>query len=143
MTQNTTADPQSPTAQGRPLSGFLRLIGVRRTGFAEGWARLELDLRDEHMNPMGIPHGGIHATMLDTALGTAGSWQGDEDSYRPSVTLNLNVSYLAQPRGKRLICEARRVGGGRSIYFSEGELRDDTGIVLARASGTFRVMTPR
>ncbi len=123
--------------------GFLDQLGAFRTGYSEDYARFELDLGPQHLNPMGIPHGGVYATILDTTLGSAGCWEGNPDTYRPSVTLNLNVSYLARARGTRLICEARRVGGGQSIYFSEGEVRDDTGLVLARATGTFKVVPRR
>ncbi|MCB1396824.1 MAG: PaaI family thioesterase [Rhodobacter sp.] len=123
--------------------GFTQLIGMRRTGFAQDYARFELDITPDHLNPMGIPHGGVYATLLDTALGSSGCYEGNPDTYRPSVTLNLNVSYLARSRGMHLICEARCVGGGKSVYFSEGEVRDETGTVLARATGTFKVITRR
>ncbi len=106
--------------------------------------RLELDMRPELENPLGIPHGGVHAAMLDSAMGWAGTWTVDGSPVRKSVTLNLNVSYLATPaptdNGIRLIAEGRKVGGGRKVFFSEGELRDGTGRVLARATGTFRYL---
>ncbi|WP_158967257.1 PaaI family thioesterase [Chachezhania sediminis] len=124
-------------------TGLISLLGITRTGFAENYARFELDLQPHHLNHMGIPHGGLYATILDTALGTAGNWDGSPDSIRPSITLNLNVSYVGQPKGTHLVCEARRVDGGKSIYFAEGEVSDDTGIVLARATGTFKSVKPR
>ena len=124
--------------------GFTGHIGMQKTGFAQEYARFELTLGPEHLNPLGIPHGGVYATILDTALGSSGGWTGDPDSFLPSVTLNLNVSYLSQPRGgTRLICEGHRVGGGRSIYFAEGVVQDETGQVLARATGTFKMVKPR
>ena len=135
--------PDATFPHAETPSGFMHQLGVYRTGFSEDYARFEMDLGPQHMNPMGIPHGGVYASILDTALGTSGCWEGNPDTYRPSVTLNLNVSYLARLRGTHLICEARRVGGGQSIYFSEGEVRDETGIVLARATGTFKVVPRR
>ena len=123
--------------------GFMGLIGAHKTGYSDGYARFELEIGPHLLNPMGIPHGGVYASVLDTTLGSAGCWEGNPDTYRPSVTLNLNVSYLAQPRGSRLICEGHRVGGGKTIYFSEGEIRDETGVVLARATGTFKVIARR
>jgi uncharacterized protein (TIGR00369 family) len=120
--------------------GFLAHLGAHKTGFAEGFARFELSLGPEHMNPHGIPHGGVYATLLDTTLGSAGCWDGSPDRFRPAVTLNVNISYLDRPKGTHLVCEARRVGGGASIFFSEGEIRDDTGIVVARATGTFKLL---
>ncbi|MBN8290837.1 PaaI family thioesterase [Rhodobacter sp. NTK016B] len=136
----TTGDePESFFAQG----GFLQGLGLRRSLFEEDRARFELAVEPRHMNRLGIPHGGVYATMLDSALGAAGCWDGAPDRFRPSVTLNLNVSYLAQPKGSRLIADGRRTGGGKSIYFSEGEIRDDTGVLIATATGTFKVVRPR
>ncbi|CUH63069.1 putative domain 1 [Thalassovita gelatinovora] len=132
-----------PSLYTSSTQGFMALLGAHKTGYSDGYARFELDIGPQLLNPMGIPHGGVYASVLDTTLGSSGCWEGSPDSFRPSVTLNLNVNYLAKPRGSHLICEARRVGGGKSIYFSEGEIRDDTGIVLARASGSFKVVPRR
>ena len=70
----------------------------------------------------------------------AGCYIGDDNDFRAAVTLNLNVSFTAAPRGSRLIAEGRKVGGRRKIYFSEGTVEDDTGAIVARATGTFRYM---
>lgn len=118
---------------------YQALLGFRKTRFAKGFARFELDLRDEHLNLVGIPHGGVYSSMLDSALGASGCFGGDATSL-PAVTLSLNTSFLGQPKGTRLIAEGHTVGGGRRIYFSEGEVRDELGNLLARASGTFRLL---
>ena len=120
--------------------GFQDLIGFRKTEFREGYARFELDLGSQHMNRAMVPHGGVHCSLLDTALGAAGVYKGLPNDFRRAVTLNLNVSYLAAPKGRVLIAEGRRVGGGKTIYFSEGHVEDETGLILARASGTFRLL---
>lgn len=121
-----------------PHYGFQSLLGFRKTVHEPDFARIELDLRPELANLMGIPHGGVHATLLDAALGSSACFTTPGGPLRKAVTLNLNVSYLAVPQGRRLIAEGRRVGGGRKVYFSEGTLCDETGLVLARATGTFR-----
>jgi uncharacterized protein (TIGR00369 family) len=121
-----------------PHYPFQRLIGFRKLAMTDGFARFALDLRDDLMNALNIPHGGVHALLLDNALGAAGCFAGEGLPPRRAVTLNLNVSYLAVPDGKMLIVEGRRVGGGRKVYFAEGMVRDDTGKELARATGTFR-----
>ena len=139
MTEKTVNEDPS-----LPDSPFQRHVGFTRTAQGEGFTRLELDMRPELENPLGIPHGGVHASMLDSAMGWAGVWTGDDTPARKSVTLNLNVSYLAIPddtaQGTRLIAEGRKLGGGRKVFFSEGELRDQTGRLLARSSGTFRYL---
>ena len=133
-----TTDPADPAFDLGPKFGFQALLGYRKTIQQYDYARLEVDMRAELTNLLGLPHGGVHATLLDAALGGAGCYNGPGKAIRKAVTLNLNVSYLAQPRGTRLIAEGRRIGGGRKIFFAEGSVRDETGLELARATGTFR-----
>lgn len=136
----TDADFTPPAADTDlpPSSAFQRLIGFRKLSMTDGHARFALALRDELLNAVDVLHGGVHALLLDNALGAAGCFAGEGVPARRAVTLNLNVSYLGVPEGTLLIAEGRRVGGGRKIYFSEGSVRDDTGKELARATGTFR-----
>lgn len=135
---DTHFTPPAPENALPSNSPFQRLIGYRKLSMTDGHARFALDLRDELLNSVDILHGGVHALLLDNALGAAGCYAGEGMPPRRAVTLNLNVSYLGVPEGTRLIVEGRRVGGGRRIYFSEGTVRDDTGKELARATGTFR-----
>ena len=37
----------------------------------DGTARLAFEATDEHLNPAGTVHGGVLATLVDTAMGTA------------------------------------------------------------------------
>lgn len=115
-----------------------RHLGFEITDWQEGTARVELQIRPEHGNRYGIPHGGIHATLIDTAMGFAGCYTGDPARRQMAMTLSLSVNYLGQVQGQRLICEARKTGGGRKTFFAEALLRDDLGNSVASGIGTFR-----
>jgi uncharacterized protein (TIGR00369 family) len=93
-------------------------------------------------NRQGLVHGGVHATLLDTAMGYCGCFTGDRDRRVMALTLSLTVNYLSQVKGIRLIAEATRTGGGRSTFFASGMLSDDTGVRIATATGVFRYRTP-
>jgi len=54
------------------------------------------------------------------------------------MTLSMTVNFLAPPQGGTLIAEGRRTGGGRKTFFTEGAARDETGLLLATATGVFR-----
>jgi uncharacterized protein (TIGR00369 family) len=113
-------------------------LGYHLTEWSEGFARVELPLTPVLMNRQGLPHGGMHATLLDTAMGFAGCYTGDPERAQMALTLSLTVNYLGQARGDVLIAEARRTGGGKSTYFAEGDVRDETGALIATGSGVFR-----
>lgn len=117
---------------------YQRLLGMVMTGWSEGYARFELEVHDDLINRYGIPHGGVHASMLDTAMGHAGAFTGDPDTHRFVMTLSFTTNFLAAPTGRRLIAEGRRTGGGRSTYFAEGTVCDDEGTTIATATGVFR-----
>ena len=121
-----------------PAYPFQHHLGFDVTHWATDTARIELALQPFHANRHGIPHGGIHATLLDTAMGFAGCWTGDMDNPQLCLTLNLNVNYIGQAKGSRLLAEGQKTGGGRSTFFAKGTITDDTGTLIASATGVFR-----
>ncbi|QPM91757.1 PaaI family thioesterase [Pseudooceanicola algae] len=114
-------------------------IGYQVTGWREGYARLELPLEDFLMNRYGILHGGVHAMMCDTAMGFAGCYTGDPDHRLLAMTLNLSTNFLAQVKGKLLIAEGFRTGGGARTFFAEARISDDLGTLAATGTGVFRI----
>lgn len=117
---------------------FRKLIGYQMVGFGENWAKFELDLVEKHMNGELIPHGGVYMALLDTVLGFSGAYTGEPDKRRTSMTLSLTTNFVAPPAGRKMIAEGRKVGGGKSTYYAEGHIKDETGKLLATASGVFR-----
>jgi uncharacterized protein (TIGR00369 family) len=126
---NDITDPPSPFAQH---------LGYELVAWREDYARYEMPIRPFLENRQGIPHGGAIATLLDSTMGLCGLWSGDAAERRMGLTLSLNVQYIGQAKGSKLICEARRTGGGRTTFFAEGEITDDTGQLVAKGTGVFR-----
>ena len=125
-------------ATNRFASPYQDLLGYEICEVKEGLARIRLDVSKKHMNAASIPHGGVYATILDAALGIAGSTDPEFEDPRFAVTLNLNINYVSLARGPVLYVEGRKTGGGKSIYFSEGEITDEEGNVVATGSATFK-----
>jgi len=117
---------------------FQKHLGFYITEWRDGFARFDLPLADFLINRYGIPHGGIHAVMADTVMGYAGCYTGDPDDKQLAMTLNLSVNYVGPLKGKMIIAEGRRTGGGRRSYFGEALIRDELGNEAARATGVFR-----
>jgi len=117
---------------------MLQHLGARMTDWREDFAQLQLPFRAHLMNRQGLPHGGVYATLLDSAMGFAGCFDSDPARPRLALTLTLTVNYLAQPRGTVLIAEAWRTGGGRRSFFADGRVVDEIGTSVASGSGVFR-----
>ncbi len=113
-------------------------LGFEMTAWQPDFARVQVPLTKVLMNRQGLPHGGVHATLLDSAMGFAGCYTGDPEKRQMALTLSLTVNYLAQATGTHLIAEGWRTGGGRKTYFAEGKVSDTQGTVIATATGVFR-----
>jgi uncharacterized protein (TIGR00369 family) len=135
-----TDTPFDPSILEDPYA-LQRHLGFEIVDWQTDYARVELPMYPHLMNRYGIPHGGVYATILDTAMGFSGCYTGDRDTKKLAMTLSLNVSYEGQAKGTRLICEARKTGGGSKTYFTSGLVTDDLGTRIASGTGVFRVRT--
>lgn len=113
---------------------FAELLGIQLTYQEPGRAILEMDLRPELQNSWDVAHGGVVMTLADIALAVAARTL--ETTATGAMTVELKVSFIGPGRGK-LIAEGRCLRSGRSLAFCEGEVKDETGKLVAKALGTF------
>ena len=85
------------------------------------------------MNPINMVHGGVTALLADNAMGFASFME----KQRPGVTLDLNVHYHKPGRGQQLRAIGEIVSVGALFNSMRTEVRDETGILVATATGTF------
>jgi acyl-coenzyme A thioesterase PaaI-like protein len=76
-----------PVELNEPLSGFQKHMGYELVEWSDGFAKLIMPIGPHLLNREGIPHGGALATVLDTAMGFAGSYTGDPD--KPHIVMTL------------------------------------------------------
>ena len=114
--------------------GFREHTGLQVDEVADGVGRVVVDTEDHHLNAHGSVHGGVLATMLDAAMGTAVSATGRD----LPVTVSLTVTYLEPGRPGRLEATAKVRKRGRKLLVVEGEVVQD-GDVVADALATFAV----
>lgn len=105
---------------------------------ATGTIRVAFDGRPEFCNPGGNIQGGFLAAMLDDTLGPTVLVRTDGQSY--CATIDLNVQFLAPARPGSVEGEGRLVQLGRTVAFLQGELRDGSGSIVARATASARVV---
>jgi uncharacterized protein (TIGR00369 family) len=83
--------------------------------------------------PPGHLHGGIIATILDEVMG---KWNRLRQVY--AMTREMTVEYLKPvPLGKVLVAEAREETVRGRLHIRIGEIRNETGELLARSRGKF------
>ncbi|MGU9980820.1 PaaI family thioesterase [Phreatobacter sp. HK31-P] len=122
-------------------SAFHRLIGWEVVEWSDGRAVMKCPVREDFMNRGGGLHGGLVATLMDSAGGYAALGGPPKDPNEidgRGVTLSLTVNYLGTARDGVLTVTATRTGGGRSVAFVSIRVEDSDGNIIADGVGTFR-----
>ena len=116
------------------------LIGFRLTEVDEGRAVFTMDVGEHQYNPIGTVHGGIVATLLDSAMGVAvHSTLAPGEAY---TTLEFKINFVraltvATPL---VISEANTTHRGKTTAISEGTVTDAQGRVFARGTCTCLIL---
>jgi len=119
-------------------------LGYRRVAGDPGRVVVEWDAPEEFTFPTGarsIVHGGMVATLLDTAMGQACVQElGWGETF---LTADLHVDFYRSASPGTLRAEARVVHRGRRAVYCAAELYDGEGALLASARCTQIVRAPR
>lgn len=117
------------------LTHIASLLQFKTTLIDEKTLEMEMPNSPLLDNSIGIVHGGLTATLLDTALGTLASYV--PGNKKGAVTVELKVDFLTPGIGEKFICRAEVVHNGRQLVRMEGKVRNEKGNLIASASGTF------
>ena len=129
-------------ATGRtPVAGIGSLLGMALVEVDEGTAAFELTTTALMTNPMGQVHGGIAATMLDSALGcSVHTTLAPGEGY---ATTDLHVHFVRPVEvGTPLRAVATVTHRGRRMATAEGRVHDDRDRLVAHASTTCMIFAP-
>ncbi len=102
-------------------------------------AMIEMDLGRCHLQPYGLVHGGVLATLIDTATFWAVYMRIPEDAALVNVDLKLN--YLKAVAEGRLEAEGLAIRSGKSISYAEARVTDADGGLIAHGTSTLMILT--
>jgi uncharacterized protein (TIGR00369 family) len=142
MTDTSENDlPPNLKALVKKPSAASHLLGTELIGYdqAAGWVDLAFHPTEALTNKWGAVQGGMVAAMLDDALSLAAGLSLEWGQIVP--TLEVKISYIAPAKPGRLLGRAEIIKRGKSIIFTEARLSDESGGLLATASGTSSVVT--
>ena len=117
-------------------------LGFQLEDFGEGRVEIRCVPDGFHYNPYGMVHGGLAATLLDSATGCA--VQSRLAAGVGYATLNLAVNYLRPITTETglLRCVGKVVSMGRTVAVSEADVVDESERVLAQATATCLIINP-
>lgn len=114
---------------------FAKLMGMRLVDMRPNEAVIEIEMRDDLKQPSGVLHGGVTATLIDTAMAFAvRTYLTDTE---PTATIDLTVHYLRPHTEGKAICTARVVRPGKRIFTVSAEVHNETGKLIATGLSTY------
>ena len=119
-----------------PPSGMARLMNMRLVEVEEGRAVFAVEPDERHYNGLGIAHGGLAATLLDSALGCAINTV--MPAGRVFTTLEMKINYVRPLTAEagEVRCEARVIHVGGRVATAEGRIVDREGKLYAHGTAT-------
>jgi acyl-CoA thioesterase len=114
---------------------FARLIGMRLVDLKPDEAAIAIEMRDDLRQPSGVLHGGVTATLIDTAMAFAVRTRlGVEEA---TATIDLTVHYLRPHLSGTFTCTAKVVRAGKRIFTVSAEVHNEEGKLIATGLSTY------
>lgn len=101
-------------------------------------ATVKLETAQCHLQPFGIVHGGVMATLIDTATFWSVFLRLPEDAGLVNIDLKLN--YLKSIASGIMTAKGRCIRAGRSINYAEASVEDNEGNLIAHGTSTLMVL---
>jgi len=101
-------------------------------------AVVKLKTEQCHLQPFGIVHGGVLATLVDTATFWSVFLRLPEDAGLVNIDLKLN--YLKSISTGLMTAQGRCIRAGRTINYAEASVKDKEGNLIAHGTSTLMVL---
>lgn len=109
---------------------FAKFNGIKILEIKKGWAKVKMDITENHLNGVGIVHGGAIFTLADLAFAAAANSHGNI-----SVGINASISYMKAGNGKILIAEAQEVSRNPKLSSYTVKITDEKEDLVAIFQG--------
>ena len=121
------------------LSGFNETLGLRFTLATPEEYAAELTVDERHLQPYGLVHGGVYASMVETVC-SVGAAVGVFFEGKTAVGLDNSTSFLHAVREGKLRCSASPIYQGRRTQVWEARIHDDRDRLAATGRGRLLVL---
>ncbi|UCF91727.1 MAG: PaaI family thioesterase [Desulfobacterales bacterium] len=120
-------------------SPYFELLSMEIRDVGIGYAVLAIDLAQKHLQPFGIVHGGVLASILDAAAFWSVFYEV-EDASAGVTTVDLKLNYLAPATSGQLIAKGRRIKLGQTLGYAEAQVVNDKGQIVAHGTSTLMIL---
>jgi len=119
-------------------SPYPRHLRMQLVSISVDQAVVKLKTEQCHLQPFGIVHGGVLATLVDTATFWSVFLRLPEDAGLVNIDLKLN--YLKSISSGLMTAQGRCIRAGRTINYAEASVKDKEGNLVAHGTSTLMVL---
>lgn len=125
-----------------PMPPIMRALDLDGVAFGEGSATFRLTPQEFHYNPLGTVHGGVFATMLDSACGCAVHTLLPVGVFYTSLDLSVKFLRPVTVDTGPITAEGSVVHFGRRTALAEARITDAAGKVYVTATSSCLLLRP-
>jgi len=107
---------------------------------SEGLAVFTVEPKEFHYNPIGVVHGGLASTLLDSCMACAVQSTLPRGKAYTTLELKVNLVRAITSDTGPLRCEGRVIHVGRQVGTAEGRITDSKGRLYAHGTTTCMVL---
>lgn len=119
-----------------PRPPISELLGFTLLEVGDGHAVFACVPGEQHYNPIGVVHGGLACTLLDSAMGCAVHSKLPKGTAYTTLELKVNLLRPITAGTGLLRCEGRLIHAGKRTATAEGKLHDSSGRLYAHGTTT-------
>jgi uncharacterized protein (TIGR00369 family) len=130
-----SAEQKQRAADGLHSLPFAKLMGMQLVDIRPNEAVIKIEMRDDLRQPSGVLHGGVTATLIDTAMAFAVRTHLADEEF--TATIDLTVHYLRPHTTGVATCTAKVVRAGKRIFTVSAEVENEDGKLIATGLSTY------
>ena len=117
---------------------YFSLLSMELNSFDAGRSHMKVRVEQKHLQPFGMVHGGVYASLIDAAAFWAVFPQLDDKL--GLTTVELKVNYLAPHSHGPMLARGRSIKVGKTLCLGDATIEDENGRLLAHGTETLMVL---
>lgn len=117
---------------------FYQLLDMKIEEVRENYARLSIKIDKKHIQFLKTVHGGVIASLADSAA--AWAIYGCNNLMSIPVTVEMKINFLKPVKSGKLVAEARNIHKGSRIFVGDVEVKNSKGDLIAKSLITYYLL---
>jgi uncharacterized protein (TIGR00369 family) len=123
-----------------PLPPILSVLDISEGSVGDGWIEFSMRPQAFMLNLAGTVHGGVLATLVDSALTCALVTRLPKGMACTTIDLQMRFFRPVHVSAQRLTARAHVVHAGKTLAATQGEIRDEHGRLIAHATSSLAIV---